>query len=98
MMSNGGQCQGRQVISKRWINDIINNGDPQAWIDGDFFDDMGKREMHYRSKWYIWREAEPLIFGLGIHGQFLFVDPARQLSIAWFSSQSNPLNLSLIHI
>jgi len=53
---------------------------------------MGKREMHYRSKWYILREIEPLIFGLGIHGQFLFVDPAKHLSIAWFSSQNNPLN------
>ena len=80
------------TIPKQWINDIINNGDPQAWIDGDFFDDMGKREMHYRSKWYISREAQPLIFGLGIHGQFLFVDPAKQVSIAWFSSQNNPLN------
>ena len=92
MMSNGGQRQGKQVIPKQWINDIIHNGDPQAWIDGDFYNDMGKREMHYRSKWYIRREAEPLIFGLGIHGQFLFVDPAKQLSIACFSSQNNPLN------
>ena len=92
MMSNGGQRQGKQVIPKQWINDIIHNGDPQAWIDGDFYNDMGKREMHYRSKWYIRREAEPLIFGLGIHGQFLFIDPAKKLSIAWFSSQNNPLN------
>jgi len=92
MMSTGGQRQGIQVIPKQWIDDIINNGDPQAWKDGDFYDDMGKREMHYRSKWYILREIEPLIFGLGIHGQFLFVDPAKQVSIAWFSSQNNPLN------
>ena len=92
MMSNGGQRQGKQVIPKKWINDIIHNGDPQAWIDGDFYNDMGKREMHYRSKWNIRREAEPLIFGLGIHGQFLFIDPAKKLSIAWFSSQNNPLN------
>ena len=48
--------------------------------------------MHYRSKWYIFRGKEPLIFGLGIHGQFLFVDPIKQVSIAWFSSQNNPLN------
>ena len=92
MMSNGGQRQGVQVIPKEWINDITHNGDPQAWIDGDFYNDMGKREMHYRSKWYIQREAEPLIFGLGIHGQFLFVDPSKKVSIAWFSSQNNPLN------
>ena len=92
MMANGGQRQGVQVIPKEWINDITHNGDPQAWIDGDFYNDMGKREMHYRSKWYIQREAEPLIFGLGIHGQFLFVDPSKKVSIAWFSSQNNPLN------
>ena len=92
MMSTGGQRQGIQVIPKQWIDDIINNGDPQAWKDGDFYDDMGKRDMHYRSKWYILREDEPLIFGLGIHGQFLFVDPTKQVSIAWFSSQNSPLN------
>ena len=92
MVSNEGQREGLQVIPKKWINDIIYNGDPQAWIDGDFYDDMGKREMHYRSKWYIWREAEPLVFGLGIHGQFLFVDPTKKISIAWISSQNNPLN------
>ena len=92
MMSTGGQRQGIQVIPKQWIDDIINNGDPQAWIDGDFYEDMGNRDMHYRSKWYILREEEPLIFGLGIHGQFLFVDPTKHVSIAWFSSQNNPLN------
>mgnify|MGYP001273871941 FL=1 len=92
MVANGGQRQGKQVIPKKWLNDIVQNGDPQAWIDGDFYNDMGKREMHYRSKWYILRADEPLIFGLGIHGQFLFVDPAKQVSIAWFSSQNSPLN------
>jgi CubicO group peptidase (beta-lactamase class C family) len=92
MMSNGGQRQGKQVIPEKWLHDITHNGNPQAWVDGDFYDDMGQREMHYRSKWYIKREEEPLIFGLGIHGQFLFVDPAKQVSIAWFSSQNNPLN------
>ena len=49
MVSNDGQREAIQVIPKKWINDIIYNGDPQAWIDGDFYDDMGKREMHYRS-------------------------------------------------
>ena len=92
MVANGGQRQGKQVIPKKWLNDIVQNGDPQAWVEGDFYDDMGQREMHYRSKWYVLRESNPLIFGLGIHGQFLFIDPSKRLSIAWFSSQNNPLN------
>ena len=92
MMANGGQRQGKQVIPKKWLDDIIQNGDPQAWVEGDFYDEMGQREMHYRSKWYVMRDSNPLIFGLGIHGQFLFIDPTKHLSIAWFSSQNNPLN------
>ena len=92
MMANGGQRQGKQVIPKKWLDDIVQNGDPQAWVQGDFYDEMGQREMHYRSKWYVMRDSNPLIFGLGIHGQFLFIDPTKHLSIAWFSSQNNPLN------
>ena len=53
---------------------------------------MGQREMHYRSKWYVTRDSYPLIFGLGIHGQYLFIDTEKRLSIAWLSSQNDPLN------
>ena len=92
MMANGGQRDGKQVVPASWLEDIIKNGDPQAWKDGDFYNKMGQREIHYRSKWYIQREAEPLIFGVGIHGQFLFVDPAKNLSVAWFASRNSPLD------
>ena len=54
-----------------------------------------RRDMHYRTKWYVQRGANPLVYGIGIHGQFLFVDPARKLSVAWFASQSSPLDSSL---
>ena len=95
MMANGGQRDGKQVVPACWLEDIVQNGDPQAWKDGDFYNEMGQRDIHYRSKWYVNREAEPLIFGLGIHGQFLFVDPAKKLSIAWFASQGSPLDSPL---
>jgi hypothetical protein len=35
--------------------------------------------MHYRAKWYVERGAEPVLSGLGIHGQHLSVDRARQI-------------------
>ena len=92
MMANGGQRDGKQVVPASWLEDIIKNGDPQAWKDGDFYNKMGQREIHYRSKWYIQRDDEPLIFGVGIHGQFLFVDPAKNLSVAWFASRNSPLD------
>ena len=95
MMANGGQRDGKQVVPACWLEDIVQNGDPQAWKDGDFYNEMGQRDIHYRSKWYVKQEAEPLIFGVGIHGQFLFVDPAKKLSIAWFASQGSPLDSPL---
>lgn len=92
MMANGGQREGKQVVPAIWLEDIVKNGDPKAWKCGDFYDDMGQRDIHYRSKWYIQRDAEPMIFGVGIHGQFLFVDRAKKLAVAWFASHNNPLD------
>ena len=95
MMANGGKRNGKQVVPARWIEDILSNGDPQAWKEGDFYETLGQRDMHYRTKWYVQRDAKPLVYGIGIHGQFLFVDPVRKLSVAWFASQNSPLDSSL---
>jgi CubicO group peptidase (beta-lactamase class C family) len=92
MMANGGQRNGKQVVPASWLEDLVKNGDPKAWKDGDVNPVWGQRDIHYRSKWYVKRESEPLIFGVGIHGQFLFVDPTKKLSIAWFGSQDSPLD------
>jgi len=54
--------------------------------------------MHYRNKWYVEPGEAPLLFALGIHGQYLFVDRRRQLVIALMSSQANPLDDRLISL
>jgi len=92
MMANGGRRDGRQVIPEHWVQDIFQNGDVDAWKTGDFADKFGPLDMAYRSKWYIQRGPEPMIHGLGIHGQYVFADPARDLSIAWFSSRHLPID------
>ena len=90
MVADGGRREGVHIIPESWIDDIERNGDAEAWDSGDFFEHFPGRPMHYRAKWYVQREAEPLIHGLGIHGQFVFADRARRLSIAWFSSRHEP--------
>ena len=55
--------------------------------------------MHYRSNWYVERPGAiggSLLFGIGVHGQNLFVDVDRHLVIAKFSSQALPLDPDLI--
>ena len=48
--------------------------------------------VRYRSQWYVLEGKAPLLFGLGIHGQNLFIDPANGIVIAKFSSQAGPLD------
>jgi formate-dependent phosphoribosylglycinamide formyltransferase (GAR transformylase) len=49
----------------------------------------------YRDKWYIDDSDGALLFGLGIHGQYLFVD-AEKLVVAKVSSQELPLDAARI--
>ena len=48
--------------------------------------------MRYRSQWYVQDGAAPLLFGLGIHGQNLFVDRTHGIVIAKVSSQALPMD------
>lgn len=92
LMLQGGARDGAQIIPGAWIADILSGGDRTAWDTGDFADKFPGLPMSYRSKWYVHHGDDPLIHGLGIHGQYLFIDPKRQLSIAWFSSEDAPVD------
>lgn len=93
LVANDGRRGDNQIISKKWIDDIEHNGDIDAWKNGNFCAQFRTPNMHYRSKWYIERGENPLIYAWGIHGQFLFIDRARKISVAWFSSQSMPIDM-----
>jgi CubicO group peptidase (beta-lactamase class C family) len=86
----------RQIIPESWIADILQNGDPEAWNASTFVEYFPGLAMHYRAKWYVERGRTPLLSGLGIHGQNLFIDPAYEIVIAKFSSQGPPLDVGLI--
>ncbi len=85
----------KQIIPESWIADILQNGDADAWNAGSFVELFAGASMHYRAKWYVERGPAPRLFGFGIHGQNLFVDPANQIVIAKFSSQAPPIDEGL---
>ena len=98
LLADGGKRHGRQIIPAEWIADITEQGDRAAWASGSFADYFPGIDMHYRSKWYVRRDPTPLMFGVGVHGQNLFVDAAANLVIAKFSSQDLPLDPDLIDL
>ena len=88
LIANNGCANGKQIISEAWIDDIVNNGSDDAWKKREGMEEFGNMPMHYRSFWYVQKDGDPLVHGLGIHGQYLFIDPKLNLSISWFSSDN----------
>jgi CubicO group peptidase (beta-lactamase class C family) len=86
LLVDDGRNGDRQVIPKRWIDDLQSGGDSEAWNTGDFIDHFPGKPISYRSKWYSLNTDAPMLFCLGIHGQYLFVDRANEIVIAKHSS------------
>ncbi|PYV15927.1 MAG: serine hydrolase, partial [Acidobacteria bacterium] len=79
-----------------WVQDLERNGDAAAWDAGSFVEYFPGLPMHYRGKWYVLHGDSPLLFGVGIHGQNLFVDRRNAIVIAKVSSQALPLDAARI--
>ncbi|MDH3740307.1 MAG: beta-lactamase family protein [Hyphomicrobiales bacterium] len=93
MILNGGTVGATRIISENWLTDTRNNGDPGAWADGDFAASMGPGR--YRNKWYQLGPDSRQIVAVGIHGQWLFIDPRTEVVIVKLSSQALPLDEAL---
>lgn len=95
MLRNGGMAGSRAVLSERWVTDTTTAGDRQAWKDGDFAKLF--ENGSYRSKWYQSGDPGGAFCAIGIHGQWLWVDPATEIVIVKQSSQHLPVDDPLDH-
>ncbi len=71
-----GTLNGKQILPGWWVDDIRQAGDRGAWQRGNFAEFLP--EGRYRSKWYQLGDAGGSFCGIGIHGQWLFVDPENE--------------------
>lgn len=88
MMLDGGAAGGRQVVPADWIDDIRRNGDRQAWVTGDFAGLFGKGR--YRSCWYDTGDNHGSLAAIGIHEQWIWIDPVRRVVLVKLSSRPEP--------
>lgn len=89
MLLDGGIANGRQVVPAAWVEDMRNAGDPGAWAASQ---PTMLPNGRYRSKWYQTGEPDGAFCAIGIHGQWLYVDPSTETVIVKLSSQPNPLD------
>ncbi|MGD9138428.1 MAG: serine hydrolase [Desulfobacterales bacterium] len=90
---------GNDILPFWWVEDIRNNGNSDAWRKGEFADLFPKGR--YRSKWYQTGLASGAFCAIGIHGQWLWIDPLHEVVIAKVSAQAEPvdddIDMLLIH-
>ncbi|TIS91814.1 serine hydrolase [Mesorhizobium sp.] len=91
MMRQGGTANGRRIVPEAWVRDTVSTGgDTEAWQRGTmaFLFPQGR----YRNKWYQTGAESGAFCAIGIHGQWLYVDPKAEMVIAKMSSQPEPVN------
>jgi CubicO group peptidase (beta-lactamase class C family) len=93
LMAQGGARGSAQIVPEAWIDDIIEKGDPDAWVAGDLAAYFPGEPIRYRSQWYVYGSKVPVLFCLGIHGQHLWVHRKRRIVIAKVSSRASPLDM-----
>ena len=81
---------GKDILPGWWVQDIRHGGESAPWKKGDFFDLFPKGR--YRSKWYQTGNPSGAFCAIGIHGQWLWIDPFREVVIAKVSAQEEPVN------
>jgi CubicO group peptidase (beta-lactamase class C family) len=91
MMRQGGTANGRRIVPEAWVRDTTSTGgSAEAWQRGTmaFLLPNGR----YRNKWYQTGHENGAFCGIGIHGQWLYVDPRTEVVIAKMSSQPVPVD------
>ncbi len=83
-----GQLGGQAVCPAGWIEDMWTGGDARAWQAGDMVSLFP--QGRYRSKWYQSGNDHESLAAIGIHGQWIWIDPATRVVIAKLSSQPLP--------
>ncbi|TGT75120.1 class C beta-lactamase-related serine hydrolase [bacterium M00.F.Ca.ET.159.01.1.1] len=91
MMRQGGTANGRRIVPEAWVRDTVaTGGSHEAWQRGTmvFLFPKGR----YRNKWYQTGHDSGAFGGIGIHGQWLYVNPKTEVVIAKMSSQPEPVD------
>jgi hypothetical protein len=97
MVRHFGRAGDLQIVPRGWIEDILQNGDRRAWLaqpTAAKFLPAGR----YRSQWYMIGNASGAYCAVGIHGQWIYIDPEAEMVVAKLSSQPLPVDEPTDHL
>lgn len=81
---------GGGIVPADWVKDIREGGSLEAWKRGSMTHLF--RHGSYRAKWYKANDRDHAFYAIGIHGQWIYVNPRAEVTAVKFSSQPEPVN------
>jgi CubicO group peptidase (beta-lactamase class C family) len=96
LVRNRGYANGQQVIPRWWIEDCSDGGSLEAWRRGESAKEFPAGS--YRNKWYQTGNEHRAMLAIGIHSQWIYIDPVTEVSVVKLSSQDEPLRLDLDNV
>ena len=90
LIVNNGRANGEQVIPAAWIEATFTGASPDV-ESADYLQALHPGGS-YKNKWWITAGTSREIFGVGIYGQYVWVDPTSETVIAKFSSLPIPVD------
>ena len=88
---NNGANKNGQIVPENWIDDIKKYKDNSSYLNQDKLERFPNG--NYRSKWYQTGFDENEFCAIGIHGQNIWINPKKELTIIRMSSASDPINI-----
>ncbi len=86
-----GALGGRQIVPASWIADFTHYPDTKAWQRQTASPRLFDRGS-YRSKWYRTGLNDNEICAIGIHGQWIWINPRRAVTIIRMASHDTPID------
>ena len=94
LMRNAGCVGDQQIIPAHWVQECREGGDHEVWRRGGSTTEKFPNGS-YRNKWYQTGNTHGAFCAIGIHSQWIYIDPVAEVVIVKLSSQDEPLNFEL---
>ena len=91
LVRNNGSNDNGQIIPESWIEDFRNSKNNSSYLNQDNLERFPKG--NYRSKWYQTGFKDNEFCAIGIHGQNIWINPNKEITIVRMSSASDPINI-----
>lgn len=90
LLLDAGAVGGDQVVPEPWVAGLLAGGDVAAAAGSAF------QQVHpggsYLRQWWSTGDPHGVVYGAGIHGQYLWVDPAARVVVAKFGAHPDAVS------